>query len=527
MLRRKFLLSKIDNETYSPEYLTIEALEDGLVVNLSSNACEYCIDGDGNWKTLNANTNTEPINTRHTLSFRGTLTPTSSNGIGTFTISKKCNLKGNCMSMLYGDEAVNNNSVPNYAFQGLFQNVTTIISAKELQLPATSLNTYCYRNMFLGCTNLVSPPHELPATTAKSYCYYQMFAGCKALVSTPIMYLSTLASYCCQYMFNGCSKLATAPLLLPTICQTYCYAHMFQNCTSLVEAPQLPATRLADYCYYNMFNGCTKLTTATELPATTLASYCYDSMFRDCTSLVEAPQLPATTLSNGCYRYMFEGCTRLTTVPIILPATTLMASCYYNMFEGCINLTTAPELPATTLVTYCYRGMFYGCTKLTTAPELPATKLANYSYYYMFQNCSSLNKITMLATDISASSCLYKWVDGVALSGTFIKNAAMTSLPNGINGIPSGWTIQDYEGVYLISFTIDGIKYRAEEGMTWKEWIDSEYNTSGCYIYYSMVYASSGGYIVQDLTVINPLLSETDQNEIVNGCHYYEKFFDL
>lgn len=28
-------------------YLTIEALEDGLTVSLSTNACEYCVDGDG------------------------------------------------------------------------------------------------------------------------------------------------------------------------------------------------------------------------------------------------------------------------------------------------------------------------------------------------------------------------------------------------------------------------------------------------------------------------------------------------
>lgn len=29
-------------------YLVIEALEDGLTASLSRNACEYCIDGDGN-----------------------------------------------------------------------------------------------------------------------------------------------------------------------------------------------------------------------------------------------------------------------------------------------------------------------------------------------------------------------------------------------------------------------------------------------------------------------------------------------
>ena len=32
-------------------------------------------------------------------------------------------------------------------------------------------------------------------------------------------------------------------------------------------------------------------------------------------------------------------------------------------------------------------------------------------------------------------------------------------------------------GVELISFTIAGTSYQAEEGMTWEEWCDSEYNT--------------------------------------------------
>ena len=75
---------------YSKDYLTIEASEDGLTASLSVNACEYCVDGDGNWKTLSAGTSTESINSGHTLSFRGNLTPNSSNGIGTFKINKKC-----------------------------------------------------------------------------------------------------------------------------------------------------------------------------------------------------------------------------------------------------------------------------------------------------------------------------------------------------------------------------------------------------------------------------------------------------
>lgn len=64
-------------------------------------------------------------------------------------------------------------------------------------------------------------------------------------------------------------------------------------------------------------------------------------------------------------------------------------------------------------------------------------------YSGMFYDCLNLNNITMLATDISAESCLNDWVKNVADTGTFIKHPDMTSLPAGINGIPSDWTVQD------------------------------------------------------------------------------------
>ena len=153
--------------------------------------------------------------------------------------------------------------------------------------------------------------------------------------------------------------------------------------------------------------------------------------------------LPATTLTNGCYINMFAGCTSLTSAPA-LPATTLAEDCYYNMFAGCTSLTTAPSvLPATTLASNCYSSMFYHCTSLTTAPELPATTLAKGCYASMFFGCTSLNYIKCLATDISASNYTNAWVNGVASSGTFVKNPNMSSWTTGYNGIPTGWTVQD------------------------------------------------------------------------------------
>jgi len=64
-------------------------------------------------------------------------------------------------------------------------------------------------------------------------------------------------------------------------------------------------------------------------------------------------------------------------------------------------------------------------------------------YYRMLQGCTSLTSIKCLATNISASDCTSKWVDGVAASGTFTKAASMSSWVEGNNGIPSGWSVVD------------------------------------------------------------------------------------
>ena len=229
-------------------YLTIVALEDGLTASLSVNAVEYCIDGNGNWSTLTADTASPAINKGQTLSFRGNLTPASSTGVGTFKISKSCDLTGNCMSLLFGDNAKTNLSLSgkNYAFSKLFYNCSTIKNVSSSFLPATTLASYCYYYMFYDCTSLTTAPKSLPATTLASSCY--------------------------QYMFSGCSSLTTAPELPATTLKSGCYGSMFYNCGSLTTAPQLPATTLASYCYSQMFLYCSKLNYIKALFTTTPSS---------------------------------------------------------------------------------------------------------------------------------------------------------------------------------------------------------------------------------------------------------------
>ena len=160
----------------------------------------------------------------------------------------------------------------------------------------------------------------------------------------------------------------------------------------------------------------------------------------------------------------------------------LFRSALHGAFEGApIIRVSADFLPATTLEHNCYRNMFSNCTSLITAPELPATTLASYCYREMFSGCSKLNYIKMLATDISANDCLYYWVTGVASSGTFVKNPNATWDVVGVNGVPQGWAVKfdGEEDGGLLEFTVDGVAYQFEDGMTWKEWCDSSYNIAG------------------------------------------------
>ena len=282
-------------------YLTIEALVDGLTASLSANYCEYCVDGDGNWKSLTAGTATEAINTGQTLSFRGNITPASGVGIGQFTVNKNFNVLGNVMSMLYGDDAVGklNLSTFTHPFMDLFRSCSTLLSVSENFLPATTLSAQCYRAMFRGCSKLKNAP-KLPATTMKSSCYYQMFYGCTVLTAAPELPATTLASQCYLYMFYGCKAFKSCPALSATTLANNCYQYMFQNCTGLTTAPELTATTLANYCYSNMFRGCSNLNYIKMLATNISASNCLSNWVNGVAStgtFVKHPNM--TTLPTG------------------------------------------------------------------------------------------------------------------------------------------------------------------------------------------------------------------------------------
>lgn len=243
-------------------------------------------------------------------------TSAGSISIGKIEITNKCNVGGNLLSL----HTSNYTSPAEYLHFSNYDllSETPVVSAIALKMPANLYEFSCAR-MFANCTLLKIPPLELPATTLTSGCYANMFRGCTSLIMAPKLPATKLASGC--------------------------YGGMFSGCTSLVTAPDLPATQLAEYCYCNystpsgtgtylgMFEGCTSLIEAPELPATTLKEKCYANMFKGCTSLKKAPVLPATELISYCYREMFYGCSKLDYIKAMF-TTKPSTSFTYNWVYG-------------------------------------------------------------------------------------------------------------------------------------------------------------------------------------------------
>ena len=281
------------------------------------------------------------------------------------------------------------------------------------------------------------------SATAGEKIYYRA-SGLTATSSNGIGRFKIQGAYC-NVGGNAMSMLYGADYIGKTeIVQSYALATLFQSQTLIKDASDLllPATALAAACYKAMFSGCSNLSNAPELPATTLADSCYYGMFQNCSKLVNAPELPATTLADSCYSQMFMKCTSLVTAPE-LPASVLVRYCYRYMFSGCTKLVNGPTKLGETLAVYCCQEMFYGCSKLVNAPELPATSAAKTSCYSgMFRNCTSLNYIKAMFTTTPKANYTDNWVNGVAASGTFVKNSAATWDVTGSYGVPTGWTVE-------------------------------------------------------------------------------------
>jgi hypothetical protein len=148
-----------------------------------------------------------------------------------------------------------------------------------------------------------------------------------------------------------------------------------------------------------------------------------------------AISLPSCTTIGS---YAFSGCKNLSSVN--LSACTLISS---NAFANCYNLSTL-ILGAST------------CCSLTSSIAFQSTPYAGYKSYF-----SGTPYIYVPQSLMASYKASYSW-------------RYFSSYFSAIED--SGGNSGDSGSVNIITFTIDGDEYQAEENMTWLDWCYSEYN---------------------------------------------------
>ena len=113
------------------------------------------------------------------------------------------------MSLVYGSNFTGQETTfPGsftYNFNGLFMNNTSLTDTENLLLPATTLTTGCYSQMFKGCTYLTKVP-ELPATTLVANCYGSMFYNCSRLNYIKCLATNPNSNYSSAWMYGTASS---------------------------------------------------------------------------------------------------------------------------------------------------------------------------------------------------------------------------------------------------------------------------------------------------------------------------------
>ena len=259
-----------------------------------------------------------------------------------------------------------------------------------------------------------------------------------------------------------------------------------------------------DYAFYD----CTNLTTVSFPAVTTIGG----NAFRYCSNITTASFPAATTIGN----YAFAYCTNLTTASF--PAATTIGG---YAFDDCSNLTIA-SFPAATAIG---NSAFYGCRSLTTI-SFPAAKTIGSS---AFRHCTNLksvflnsrnvvtlvNSSTFYSTKMSTTGYFYVPSSVISNYQTATNWTYFSSRFSAIESHP------DWDGVYgeVIEvecyFYIGSEKYQFEEGMTWEDWCNSEYNPGEYYVgMLSRVMCDMGWYIALGVDGVNAF------DAIIAGAEY-------
>ena len=304
---------------------------------------------------------------------------------------------------------------------------------------------------FYYCSGLTSASFPVCTTIGNS-----AFHTCSGLTSVSF----PVCTYISNYAFLGCSGLTSVSFPACTSIGTSAFA----RCSSLTSVSFPVCTYISIYA----FQSCSGLTSASFPVCTTIGT----SAFAYCSGLTTA-NFPAVTKINPS---AFACCFSLTSASF--PACTTIGS---SAFAYCSGLTTA-SFPA---AAYINGYAFASCSSLTSVSFPVCTYITSYAFAYCF-NLKSLYLTGSSLCKLSNSNAFTSTpIGGYSTSaGTYgsiyVPASLLTQYQTATN-----WAyfssrfvaIEDDAPGGVITFTIGKTTYEAVDGMTWSEFIESEYNT--------------------------------------------------
>lgn len=227
-------------------------------------------------------------------------------------------------------------------------------------------------------------------------------------------------------------------------------------------------TKLRAYAFYN----CADLTSVSLPNCTKLIGAGH---FYSCSNL-ESVDLPKCTLIGG--NNIFYGASKLRVINIPNVTTINDAS------RLCYTCKALEEFNAPNLISLTNTlRMFDTCDELRRVyfPKLSGTTISTKTFY----GCRKLSTLILGGNELNTLDNVDAFNGTIIQDGTgfiYVQDNLVDTYKTATN-----WSvyadqikpISEYKT--LITFTINNQSYQAEEGMTWGEWVVSEYNTDGYY----------------------------------------------
>ena len=210
---------------------------------------------------------------------------------------------------------------------------------------------------------------------------------------------------------------------------------------------------------------------------------------------------------------------------ILQIATENSRVCTIQIIESGFNFTKTYEGTITQQENWAYIGSkkFVGLSK-TMGATMPDAGLAvgdTYTFanmesgsYYIVEEEIKVPTLTVTYNNTTIASIVEGESVTLNCAGHKMKSGITVTVPEIVADIVEEWdgsfVLEEYSPVSLISFTISDTEYQAVEGMTWREWVNSEYNADGYYIYIEQYVNSNSGLQVSKTNHHDYSVNEAD-----------------